>query len=761
MTEEVEDEGYAGEEEEKDVGRATKDARPMKRVRATYMRSCHHLTAALRDGVAGGTLEESVARAAEFTFLCKSARVVSSHHKVVRKLHPWCIVCGFDDVQREDTRTLHVCLFCVFWCCMDHIASHVTTSSHSLWLNLDIMTVFCWLCDRLVYDSVLEEEIENQRDLAHRSWERFLSEHGTFEKSSSRRELLFATSHPMHPRCPGLTQERRTSLIQEHSLPLEPTRSGNRCDLLGLFNLGNTCYMNSVLQALLYTPPLRNFYLADLHRPFCRSLEPCLSCAMDDLIVNSYKPKDSRQFLIPNKFMDIIWRNADMLATYAQHDAHEFLIAALNMLQIHTGPLSRCGIESDFASESVIEQIFLGKLRSDVICQTCGNSSPTSENFFDISVDVEVPDVRGPRSAGSRVVTGHNTGREATSSGARGEEEPFVCSLDSETREGHDGLSSIVSLLDCLSRFTQPEVLGQGNKMHCEVCGGRQEAYKQLSLKTLPTVLSIHLKRFEHVGGAGNSRKIDVPIQFPNELDISPFTTTSVLRRRKAQVEISSRTEHAPFEKEANKTITVHATSAQAGPKPPAAVGENLPDASMVSVQEPHASAPLPSELDDPVEEDYTTAGLAQEPGVSPMEGVQGGSTQEAADQLLAEVNVRPSAEDVNEMSPARRTKMTRTTGAVEDRHADTRCSSYRGIRDRVILTRPIYELYAVVNHIGKIDRGHYTTLIRRGHLWFRCDDDKVTFEPKVGPSVSSSEAYILFYVRRDADGGSRGSDPR
>ncbi|KAK6034630.1 hypothetical protein COOONC_27866 [Cooperia oncophora] len=61
------------------------------------------------------------------------------------------------------------------------------------------------------------------------------------------------------------------------------TRVGHHAQLRGLLNMGSTCYMNSVLQALVHTPVLRDYFLSDQH---CCQRPPgtCLMCTMHQLM---------------------------------------------------------------------------------------------------------------------------------------------------------------------------------------------------------------------------------------------------------------------------------------------------------------------------------------------------------------------------------------------------------------------------------------------------------------------------------------------
>jgi len=54
------------------------------------------------------------------------------------------------------------------------------------------------------------------------------------------------------------------------------------------------------------------------------------------------------------------------------------------------------------------------------------------------------------------------------------------------------------TLLGCLHRFVRPESLGPGERWTCARCQAERRAVKQMSLRRLPPVLCLHVKRFEH-----------------------------------------------------------------------------------------------------------------------------------------------------------------------------------------------------------------------------------------------------------------------
>jgi ubiquitin carboxyl-terminal hydrolase 4/11/15 len=60
-----------------------------------------------------------------------------------------------------------------------------------------------------------------------------------------------------------------------------------------------------------------------------------------------------------------------------------------------------------------------------------------------------------------------------------------------------------------------------------------------------------------------------------------------------------------------------------------------------------------------------------------------------------------------------------------------------------------IYDLYAVSNHFGSLNGGHYTAFCRNPvyNKWFDFDDSSVS---KLSPGkINTKAAYVLFYKKR------------
>ncbi|MBA0566982.1 hypothetical protein Golob_011751, partial [Gossypium lobatum] len=245
---------------------------------------------------------------------------------------------------------------------------------------------------------------------------------------------------------------------------------------LGLRNLGNSCYLNSVLQCLTYTPPLANFCLRSQHSSSCdasASKKPrdCPFCILEAWITRSLTLDLTLD--APSKIQSCIKIFAEHFRFGRQEDAHEFLryvIDACHNTCLRLKKLRRQGSEGGGEAvngNTVVKEIFGGALQSQVKCLGCGAESNKVDEIMDISLDIL------------------NSG----------------------------------SLKEALHKFFQPEVLDGNNKYKCDNCKKLVAARKQLSIRQAPNILVIQLKRFEGILGA----KIDRLITFEEVLVLSSF----------------------------------------------------------------------------------------------------------------------------------------------------------------------------------------------------------------------------------------------
>ncbi|XP_078040693.1 uncharacterized protein LOC144471949 isoform X2 [Augochlora pura] len=275
-----------------------------------------------------------------------------------------------------------------------------------------------------------------------------------------------------------------------------------RCGLNGLRNIGNTCFMNSVIQCLSNTRPLLEYllneqYLADINVT-TSSMKGALIKAFSQVIHELWEVGGDH-VVNTTALKSQIQRFAPRFMGYSQQDAQEFLRYLLeglhedvNRVTVKPPPIhtdipdmytdSQKAVESWKrylrSEDSMIVDVFVGQLRSSLRCTACDHVSVTLDPFWDLSLPI-------PARSGT------------------------------------------VKLSQCLEHFTREEVLDGDEKPTCSKCQMRRKCTKSFSIHKFPKILVIHLKRFSPMERFRG--KLNVTVDFPlTGLDLSAFAAPRV-----------------------------------------------------------------------------------------------------------------------------------------------------------------------------------------------------------------------------------------
>jgi ubiquitin C-terminal hydrolase len=218
--------------------------------------------------------------------------------------------------------------------------------------------------------------------------------------------------------------------------------------LRGFANLGNTCYMNAALQALLTSNVMNTailYYIQEMPKAL-EKFSPVL-IAYCKIILDMVKKEPQRYN--PSQFKNVIDRENDMFRGHAQHDSHEFMVYAINEFADE---------KKDKGISKIIRELCFGEYKQYVCCNECLNVSESCFNFLDVVLPI--PDLRNP------------------------------------------------DLEDCFKKFAKCESLDEKNKWMCPTCKKNVIAHKKMEIHKVPEVAIFTFNRF--IGMTKNNVPINI-----------------------------------------------------------------------------------------------------------------------------------------------------------------------------------------------------------------------------------------------------------
>jgi ubiquitin C-terminal hydrolase len=350
-----------------------------------------------------------------------------------------------------------------------------------------------------------------------------------------------------------------------------PAQAPSEVAIRGITNLGNTCFFNSALQALVAA-----FDLSEWEELPSLKVYPAFVEVMKILRASGHK------IINPSQLLSALSTKVHQFNNRRQHDSHELI---LHLISSMTEELEKRGPPSPH----IFQSFFNGTLAGIVQCQHCGYRSCSINKFVDISL--EIPGSRHLFRYPTRQVLGAATRalrskkkesvaeaplqEEAASTASpvvtspvtvSPESEPApLCPVEGEPKEeeqaqqeagpeGETGTGAEVplqiveppddphteaktspeniSLFDCLRQYTSREMLTveSGDGYSCprcsdsslaseqgEVAHQKRSASKRLLLLDTPSLLIFHFKRLLPGGKCASS------ISFPLECSLASF----------------------------------------------------------------------------------------------------------------------------------------------------------------------------------------------------------------------------------------------
>ena len=312
-------------------------------------------------------------------------------------------------------------------------------------------------------------------------------------------------------------QEQQKQQKQETSQKLSLHTSDNyekykNKGLTGLANLGNTCFINALLQIISHTYELNELLDGEEYKTKLNdSLDSKLLVSWDELRLLMWSENCT---ISPGAFIHDIrkiskQKNNSMFASMSQNDMPEFLTFLFDIF--HNALKRKVSMTIDGRPKNKRDK--MAKMCFEMIKKTYTASySEIFKMFYGIQVSTLLPEI--PKDQFDYLSI---------------RPEPFmIISLPIPTRSTEAGSESTstecVSLMECFDLNCEKEFLHGENAWYNENLGKKQNVYKRLVYWSLPDVMILDIKRFEYSPKTFSYVKNQTAIRIPVEnVDFSKY----------------------------------------------------------------------------------------------------------------------------------------------------------------------------------------------------------------------------------------------
>jgi ubiquitin carboxyl-terminal hydrolase 8 len=295
--------------------------------------------------------------------------------------------------------------------------------------------------------------------------------------------------------------KRKPSPPRATNPPPPPTPSTTVPCLTGLANLGNTCFLNSVIQVLAQTSELHQtiHVISDITNPRMVNVNHLLTCECKGLL---QMMSEHHSIIAPNRFVQVVQlvskaKGYSVFADYAQNDVSEFLVFLFDC--IHTALAKPVQVRINGKVENQKDEIAI-KCYEAVRDTYAKGYSQIYAKFYGMSF-IEIVSKEEPSIVLSRKF-----------------EHYFLLDLPMPSPE-----VKTPTLYDCFDQFVFPELLDGDNAWYNDKTKTKQAVYKKTFFWNFPEILIINLKRYKDIVRK-DQRLVECPIT--TDLSLSKYSVS-------------------------------------------------------------------------------------------------------------------------------------------------------------------------------------------------------------------------------------------